>query len=154
MVNRKIFFRVFGILAAAIILLVSVYFWLYKPEAETAPQNSSHGLEMTYQEAISANKPFVMLFYSDWCAYCVAFAPRFKNLSEIYSDKYNFIAVNTDEKENFGLARDFALDGVPALYIVDPSIDERIYLSNGLYGDLGRLREELERFLRIRAMIK
>lgn len=149
--NRKIFWGISGLIIVFVIISGIAFFGFNTSEKT---QTSEQIAEMSYNDAVKANKPFILMFTSDWCSYCLAFEPRYEFLSEVYKDKLNFIKVNADDNNNFNVARDFSLSGVPALYIVDPEMDNRIYLSNGVYGDLGKLRKEIDRFLRIRAMIK
>ena len=108
--------------------------------------------DMSYNEAIKENKPFIIFFYTDWCSYCVKFAPKYKILTETYSDKYNFVKINADNNEK--LMYEYAVGSIPSLYIIDPSINNRIFISNTLYGDLKKIKTELDRYLRIRKMIK
>lgn len=121
--------------------------------AEEATQETGNGQILSYKEAMKSEKPFVVLFYSQWCGYCEYFAPKFEMLSEIYKDKYNFATVNADLPESVKINTEFSLGSVPSLYIVDPTIDNRIFISTAMYRDLRKVRIELERYLRIREMI-
>lgn len=154
MLDRKIVLRGIGLLTAIVILLVSAYFWFYKSEETNVEQGTSNNSVTTYKDAMKAKKPFVVLFYSQWCRSCAYFAPRFEMLSEIYKDKYNFVTINADLPENIKTDKEFSLSGVPSMYIVDPAIDNRIFINNAMYFDLGKVRTELDRYLRIREMIK
>lgn len=156
--NKKLVLRGVGLLIAVAILLVSAYFWIYKTknisDSQETSQEAGNGQILSYKEAMKSEKPFVVLFYSQWCGYCEYFAPKFEMLSKIYKDKYNFATVNADLPESAKINTEFSLGSVPSVYIVDPTLDNRIFISTSMYRDLRKVRIELERYLRIREMIK
>lgn len=114
---------------------------------------SEYNLGTTYEIAIRDKKPAILLFYTDWCTYCLRFMPKYKMVEDIYKDKYNFVMINMDDPNYASLIKDYAIGGMPTLYIIDPQIDNRILISNTLYDDLSKLRVEFDRYLRIRSMI-
>lgn len=114
---------------------------------------SDYEIGIKYEEAIKADKPFVALFYADWCTYCKKFMPKYNILSQLYKDQYNFVMVNVDDASYSKVIKESSLTGFPTLYIYDPTIENRIYINNGTYDDLGKLRVELDRYLRIRSML-
>jgi hypothetical protein len=61
--------------------------------------------------------------------------------------------IDADDPVYKALAEDVGLTGFPALYIIDPKYDNLVFLSNGIYFDLKKLRAELDRFLRIRSLL-
>ena len=80
--------------------------------------------------------------------------PKFKILSKIYSDKYNFVMVNVEaDKNTKALAEDVGVAGFPTVYILDPKYDNRVLMSNSYYQNLKKFRIELDRYLRIRALL-
>ncbi len=134
------------------IALTSVIALAFSPKKNLKP--SEYNLGTTYEYAIKDKKPFIALFYADWCTYCIRFMPKYKILNEIYKDKYNFVMINIDNPRYEKVVKNYDLGGFPTMYIIDPSIDNRILISNTLYDDLTKTRIELDRYLRIRAMIK
>lgn len=141
-----------AIFVVIVVLLASAVVWSYAPKKDAKMSEAQIGI--SYAKAMEANKPFIAMFYADWCTYCMKFMPKYKMLSEAYSDKYNFVMINGDDPANTGLMNNFAIGGFPTIYIIDPTIDNRILISNTLYDDIGRVRAEMDRYLRIRAMIK
>lgn len=149
--NKKII-RSLGILFAIFVLATSALVWAIGPKGDKAPEEYKIG--ESYSKAIKEDKPFVLMFYGTYCTYCKKFMPTIKELSENYKDEYNFVMVNADDEENGAFLNDYAIGSVPTLYIVDPKIDNRVLISNTIYGDVGRIKRELDRFLRVRSMIK
>jgi thiol-disulfide isomerase/thioredoxin len=126
--------------------------WALTPRADLKP--SDYNVGIPYELAMKADKPFVALFYADWCTYCKRFMPKYKILSEVYGNKYNFVMLNVENPAYQKVVRDYVISGFPTIYIIDPSIDNRILINNGLYDNLFSLRTEFDRYLRVRAMIK
>jgi thiol-disulfide isomerase/thioredoxin len=115
---------------------------------------SEYNIGITYDEALKADKPALVLFYADWCGYCRKFMPKFRVINSLYKDKFEFVMLNVDEKPVEKLAQDYSVGGFPTVYIIDPKYDNRVLLPNGIYMDLKKFRAELDRFLRIRAMLR
>ena len=147
--KKKILIVLAIIVAIAITSAVTMAF---SPKKNLKP--SDYNIGITYEEAMQDKKPFIELFYADWCSYCARFMPKYKSIADIYRDKYNFVMINVDNPKYEKLIKDSDLSGFPTMYIVDPSIDNRISVNNAIYGDLKKLRVEFDRYLRIRAMIK
>ncbi len=114
---------------------------------------SDYKIGIKYEDALKSDKPMLGLFYVDWCGYCLKFMPKYKTISNIYKDKYNVVMLNAEDPQNAELVEDVALAGFPTLYIIDPKYDNRVLLNNGIYQDLKKLRVELDRYLRIRAIL-
>ena len=142
-------------LIVAITVLVftaSAVVWAFAPKPNLKP--SEYNIGTTYEIAAKDKKPMVALFYADWCTYCKKFMPKYKILSEVYKNKYNFVMINVENPTYEKLVKEYAISGFPTIYIIDPTIDNRVLLNNSLYDSLFKIRVELERYSRIRAMIK
>lgn len=144
-------FKIALIVTIMLVFATSVV-WAFAPKANLKP--SEYHIGTTYESAMKDKKPFVALFYADWCTYCKRFMPKYKILSEVYKSKYNFVMINVEEPKYEKVVKDYVISGFPTIYIIDPTIDNRILINNGLYDNLFSLRTELERYLRIRKMIK
>ena len=139
--------RIVGIIFVIFIFTSSLVVW-------SVSSNGEKNIGISYEQAVNDSKPFVVLFYSPWCSYCKTFKPIYKELSFVYKGKYNFVMVDGDNVANMVLAQDFAIGSFPSLFIVDSTIDNRVYINPAIYGDIERIKLELDRYLRIRAMIK
>lgn len=137
----------------AITFTSAVAFALTSPSKEQNNKPSDYKIGISYEDAISSNKPMLALFYVDWCGYCLKFMPKYKTLNSIYKNKYNIVMINAENPAYKKLAEDVSLGGFPTLYIIDPKYDNRVLLNNGIYQDLKKLRIELDRYLRIRQML-
>lgn len=122
--------------------------------AMNAPKHpSEYKIGIPYDEALQSDKPMLAVFYVDWCGYCLKFMPKFKILSTIYKDKYNFVMLDVENQANAKLVEDVGISGFPTVYILDPKYDNRILMSNSLYQNLTKFRIELDRYLRIRKLL-
>lgn len=140
------------IIIAIIIFAVSATVWAFSPNKNITP--SEYNIGITYELAMHDKKPFIALFYTDWCTYCKRFMPTYKTMMDIYKNRYNFVMINAENPTYEAVVRDYAIGGFPTIYIIDPTIDNRILINNTIYDDLSKLRVEFDRYLRIRAMIK
>jgi len=122
------------------------------PKKDLKPADYNIGI--TYEQAIVDDKPFVALFYADWCTYCKRFMPKYKILADVYKGKYNFVMINAEDTRYANLVTDYSINAFPTIYIIDPTLDNRVSIYNGIYDDLGKLRTEFDRYLRIRSLIK
>ena len=120
-----------------------------------APKHpSEYKIGISYDEAVKSDKPMLAVFYVDWCGYCLRFMPKFRILNTLYKNKYNFIMINVEGDQNTrALAEDVGIAGYPTVYILDPKYDNRVLLSNSYYHNLKKFRVELDRYLRIRALL-
>lgn len=142
------------LIIAAIILTVvvtSAVVWAITPKKTLKP--SEYHIGTQYELAIRDNKPSIVLFYADWCTYCMRFMPKYKKIADAYKGKYNFVMVNVDDTSYTKLINDYAIGGFPTVYIIDPKLDNRILIGNTLYDDIGRMKAEFDRYLRIRSLI-
>lgn len=137
----------------AIVLTSAVTFALTNPSMGQKHKPSDYKIGVTYEEALSSDKPMMALFYVDWCGYCLRFMPKYKTISNIYKNKFNVVMLNAEDPANKALVEDVALGGFPTLYIIDPKYDNRVLLNNGIYQDMKKLRVELDRYLRIRGLL-
>lgn len=147
--KRKILITLGIIIAVAV---SSVLGFAYA--AMNAPKHpSDYKIGISYEKALESDKPMVALFYVDWCGYCMKFMPKFKILSGIYKNKYNFVMLNVEADENKALSEDVGIAGFPTVYILDPKYDNRVLMSNSYYQNLKKFRVELDRYLRIRGLL-
>ncbi len=119
----------------------------------TPKHPSDYKIGISYEKAVVSDKPMLILFYVDWCGYCMKFMPKFKMLSSIYKDKYNFVMLNVEDANYKNLIEDVGISGFPTVYILDPKYDNRVLMSNNYYQNLKKFRIELDRYLRIRTLL-
>ena len=61
-------------------------------------------------------KPLFVEFYSQGCDICRSLAPTIKYLNKKYSDKVEFVLVDTDDPANQQLSEEFNVNGLPTMY--------------------------------------
>ena len=147
--KKKIF-----ITLAVLVLLACTSAVCFAVAMMNSPKHpSEYKIGIKYEQALQSDKPMLTVFYVDWCGYCLRFMPKFNILSKLYKDKFNFVMVDVEDKENTSLANDLGIAGFPTVYILDPKYDNRLLLNNALYLDKPSLKTELERYLRIRSLL-
>ena len=145
------FKKIFVIISILFVFGASAVVYAYNAMQPKTP--SEYGIGIKYEEALKSDKPMLVLFYVDWCGYCLKFMPRYKIVYTLYKDKFNVVMLNAEEPQYRNIVEDVDLSGFPTLYIIDKKYDNRILLNNSIYGDLKKLRVELDRFLRIRSLL-
>ncbi|MCQ2789108.1 MAG: thioredoxin domain-containing protein [bacterium] len=135
-----------------VIMITSAVVWAFSPVKNLKPSDYDDGITM--QQVEKQNKPVLVLFYADWCTYCLKFMPKYKALKNVYKDEFNFVMLNIDVPENKKFIEDFYISFFPTVCIYDSAIDNKIFLPNAIYGDMALLKKEIDRYLRIRKMIK
>lgn len=80
---------------------------------------------LTYSEALQIsreeNKPIIMIFTADWCAFCKKLENQTLNdgiVKKLIND--NFVAVKVDRDKETRLVKDFGVGGIPDIYVLEP----------------------------------
>ena len=135
-------------------LVLLLVFVILSGVSQASKHPSDYHIGISYSQAIKSDKPMVALFYTDWCTYCQKFMPKFYTLSKLYGEKYNFVMINAEgSSSEIQLAKKYKITGLPTVYIIDSKHDNRVLIPNSAYSDLTSLREELDRYSRIRAKL-
>ena len=146
----------------AIILIISLfivciggYFAYGKFAGVKRPTKpSEYQLGISMESALKTpDRPIVAMFYADWCTYCLRFMPTMQRLSEQYRDKYNFVMIDAENKDNINLVKDYRIGGFPTIYIIDPEIDNRISIPVSSYQSIDFMKEDLDRYLRVKSLM-
>ncbi len=145
--------NIFILTVLIVVLLTTVVGYSAAKGFMDKKEPSDYHIGISYDESLKSDKPSVVLFYVDWCGYCMRFMPRYKILSTLYKDKYNFVMVDAEGEGNRKIVEDALISGFPTVYIYDNKYDNRVHLTQGLYSDLGLMRKELDRYLRIRSIL-
>lgn len=120
---------------------------------EEPKRPSEYAEGMDYDKAMKSKKPVLVLFYADWCGYCVKFMPVFKQLAALYEDEIDFAKVNVEDKKYEQLIGEIGLTGYPTVFIIDPKYDNRVLLSNAYLRSVKTVSKELDRYIRIRKIL-
>ena len=69
--------------------------------------------------AFSNNKPSFLEFYAEWCEVCKEMAPKVSALKDQYEKDINFIFLNVDNPKWGDYLRDFDVNGIPQINLID-----------------------------------
>ena len=78
--------------------------------------------------------------------------PVYKLMMKKYKNDYNFALLDVDDMNNIPLMRG-NVGGIPCLYIFDPYIGNKIFLSLSTIGTVSNLEYEISRYLKIRSYL-
>ena len=141
-------------ITVAVLLTSAVTYGMTMFSQNSMPKTpSEYRIGVTYDKAMTDDKPVIALFYVDWCKYCQRFMPKYRTLSKLYGDRYNFLMINAEDEARKDLIEDVRITGFPTIYIIDPKYDNRFLLNNAIYMDMAKLRIEMERYLKVRKIM-
>lgn len=99
-----------------------------------------------YHKSLKSNKPMIVLFYADWCHYCINFMPTYQALYKKFRHKYNFVKINVEDSKYRKEIEKYQIVGFPTVFLVNPKKDTHIQLQNRDFGDMDKLENELKEF--------
>ena len=106
----------------AIAIIFSVFFVACEDNSEDSkPQKATYSLislkshKITFnrkEDALSTNynKPYLLIFLSSWCAYCLGQAQHIANINAEFGDKLNIYGVFVDKDEEVEKLKKFVED--------------------------------------------
>jgi thiol-disulfide isomerase/thioredoxin len=106
---------------------------------EPTKKPSEYKFGIPYEKAVKAKKPMIVLFYADWCGYCIRFMPIYEELYKNHKNHFNFAKVNVDDKKHEDLVKKYEIAGFPTVYMVNTKTDKREQLKNENFGDMSKL---------------
>ncbi|MDD3237099.1 MAG: thioredoxin domain-containing protein [Candidatus Gastranaerophilales bacterium] len=107
--------------------------------------HKNFGVSYTY--AYSQPKPFILYFYTDWCTYCRAFKPKLDMIYTIYSNRFNFVAINCDDPFYKNIITEYNIQMYPVVFIVDRTSGVKMMISPENYDDISKMRNVLDEYL-------
>ena len=116
------------------------------PAKPSVKRPSDYKFGEEYSKAVTEEKPMMLLFYADWCHYCIDFMPKFEALYKKYKNKYNFVKINVEDPNYMKEVEKYNIQGFPSVFLVNTKTDKNIQLDNGTFGDLKHLEKDLEDF--------
>lgn len=99
-----------------------------------------------YHKSLKSDKPMIVLFYADWCHYCINFMPIYQSLYKKFKNKYNFVKINVEDAKYINEVRKYQIAGFPTVFLVNPKKDIHVQLQNRDFGDMDKLENELKTF--------
>jgi thioredoxin 1 len=144
-VNSIVMFAIFTIFFAFMVLSPD-FVSAVPPKANLVPSDYDTGI--TWKQAIKSKKPIAVNFYVDWCGYCKRFAPILDGVRQEYKSKYDFVLINAENPKNQKLVQDFAIQGYPSFFLVEPRTHLHQLVNQSYYNNPPALRTELDKFLK------
>jgi len=105
---------------------------------------------MSYDKAMKSDKPFLLVFYADWCTYCQRLMPKVKAMQQEYKDSYNFVLLNFDDEANKSKFADYQVEGFPTVYIIDGKYRKKAPISDNARADEARFSKTMKSYLNMR----
>lgn len=69
----------------------------YKSKYLNLVNTKNQKIQMGGAKASNDDKTTIYLFKAEWCPHCVSFKKTWKDLQEIYKNKYNFVTYDSDK---------------------------------------------------------
>lgn len=107
---------------------------------------SDYKFGTSYEKAVKDKKPMALLFYADWCGYCIRFMPIYEKLFKQYKNKYNFVKINVEDDKYSEQVEKYEIQAFPTLFLVNPKEDEHIHVENRHFGDNKKMKEIFDDF--------
>lgn len=114
------------------------------PKPQKRPSEYKIGIE--YKKALESEKPMLLLFYADWCHFCIDFMPKYETLYKKYKNKYNFVKINVEDPQHIAEVEKYEITGFPTVFLVNTQKDTHIQLDNSTFGEIKNLEKDLEDF--------
>lgn len=138
-----------AILAVVVILLgIFVYSKLVQPQSQPAPVTPTSNLPAAQEieRGKQNGESMWLLFRSATCPPCREMKKIYDRLEPEYKGKVKFIAIDVDDRENAGLAKEYGVTYIPVTFIID-SKGELSYQQIGLISEED-LRAELDKVVK------
>ncbi len=117
-----------------------------QPQQPAVKKPSDYKIGIDYNAALKENKPILLLFYADWCGFCIRFMPIYEKLYGQYKNKYNFVKINVEDEKYSKVVEKYAIEGFPTVFLVNPKKDTHIQLHNEDFGDDRKMQSSLDDF--------
>lgn len=160
---KKVLISTVVILSLIVVSLVSLLIGLYLPKpggatppAANAPKGevlpgkkpSEYKIGTSFEKAMKSDKPVLVVFYANWCGFCMKFMPKYEELSKAYKNKYNFVMLDVDNKKNAELVKEYAITFYPSVFLINPANGDRTLVNSSLYGDKDKIAAEMDKYLK------
>lgn len=124
------------------------------PAAPAAPaadqptkKPSEYKFGIPYEKAVKdTKKPMIVLFYADWCGFCVRFMPIYEQLYKNHKNQFNFAKVNVEDNKYKDAVEKYEISAFPTVFMVNTKADTHEHLKNENFGDMNKLDELLNNF--------
>ena len=119
---------------------------LVSSEQPATKRPSDYKFGKDYNKSLESKKPMIVLFYADWCHYCINFMPTYEKLYKKFKNKYNFVKINVEDPKYFEAVKKYQITGFPTVFLVNTQKDTHIQLENQDFRDIEKLKTQLKDF--------
>lgn len=118
-----------------------------RPSADVPTKKpSEYKIGMDYKKAVASKKPMLILFYADWCGFCVRFMPIYEKLYKAHKHDFNFVKINVEDENYADVVKKYEIAAFPTVFLVNTKKDTREKLENRDFGDMDKLNGILNDF--------
>tara|TARA_B100000609_G_C16846008_1_gene247921 strand:- start:13 stop:477 length:465 start_codon:yes stop_codon:yes gene_type:complete len=111
---QKIFLTLFILL-----IIASILFFKNSIFESTLKLRNFSNLSMDPDIAFSNGKPTYLEFYAEWCEICREMAPEVTELKKDFDSEMNFVFLNVDNPKWDKFVKQFKVNGIPQINIID-----------------------------------
>ena len=111
---QKIFLTLFILL-----IIASILFFKNSIFESTLKLRNFSNLSMDPDIAFSNGKPTYLEFYAEWCEICKEMAPEVTELKKDFDSQINFVFLNVDNPKWDKFVKQFKVNGIPQINIID-----------------------------------
>ena len=119
-ISHKIVFALF-----ALFIIVFIFFFKSNIFKSTLQLRNLGNLSMDPEIAFTNGKPTYLEFYAEWCEICKEMAPEVTELKKEFDDEINFVFLNVDNPKWDRLIKQFKVNGIPQINIIDSNSNLR-----------------------------
>ena len=156
--KKKFFIALFIVAAIGLFIFAHLALKNNEPvQEQTVQQNLRAPIEIpegnivSFEEAQKSDKPMIVMFYVDWCAYCRRFMPIFAEYSKEFNKDFTFTVVNCDLPQHQKMIEEFYIMGFPTLYIIDKKLEFQYQLHHVVTVDKDVMIKELNKYSKLRS---
>ena len=111
---QKIFLTLF-----ILFFVVFILFFKNSIFESTLQLRNFSNLSMDPDIAFSNGKPTYLEFYAEWCEICREMAPEVTELKKDFDSEMNFVFLNVDNPKWDKFVKQFKVNGIPQINIID-----------------------------------
>jgi len=117
-----------------------------RPSGGSAKKPSDYKFGTKYEKAVKSKKPMIVLFYADWCGFCIRFMPIYEKLYKAHKNQFNFVKINVEDEKYRDEVEKYEISAFPTVFMVNTQEDTHEQLMNEDFGDMKKLNSILNKF--------
>lgn len=118
-------------------------------ETGATKKPSDYKIGIPYEDAKKDSKPALVLFYADWCHFCIEFMPKYETLFNKFNSDMNFVKINVEDPKYKNVVEENGIAGFPTVILMNFKNGNKNTLSNSIFSDMEKLEGQLADFIKI-----